>query len=378
MVANALLRWLQQWKQNNWQRRGKPLWAAALWQDIAAWVENLVVKVHHVDAHVPKVQIHLSHFNLSSLIHLLVVLMFLSGPTLGYMSIYVIPFVPHVGRQKGLWWFSPSRQLSTTQLLAHSPLSTNQLMDGNQGVSVGAILPPVHRCGSNWHLLFFDPQQPHNRRVLRETRQGATDTDTGWFPGSAAVPIAGAGVNAATVAEVGVAIVAVAEEVGVAALNKPSDLSCSSQALPSRPFTILVALLWTHSNSLTSFLYCGTQNCTQYSRRNLAMVFTRQKAMPSVLARVDVATQMELPQKHAATQVSGCRECQGLSLFMDGSSEDSCVRCDQVDDLLCMVAELQEEVERLRSIREAEKEIDWWCHALPPRDRNRSSSSSHQ
>ncbi|KAK4815696.1 hypothetical protein QYF61_006679 [Mycteria americana] len=40
--------------------------------------------------------------------------------------------------------------------------------------------------------------------------------------------------------------------------------------------------------------------------------------------------------------------------------------CNQVDDLLCMVAELREEVERLRSIREAEKEIDWWCQALPP------------
>ncbi|KAK4827179.1 hypothetical protein QYF61_015141 [Mycteria americana] len=75
--------------------------------------------------------------------------------------------------------------------------------------------------------------------------------------------------------------------------------------------------------------------------------------------------------------VSGCRECLGLSLFTHGSRADSCVRCDQVDDLLCMVAELREEVERLRSIREAEKEIDWWCQALPPRDRNRSSSS-HQ
>ncbi|KAK4827967.1 hypothetical protein QYF61_022669 [Mycteria americana] len=63
---------------------------------------------------------------------------------------------------------------------------------------------------------------------------------------------------------------------------------------------------------------------------------SHQKAMPSVLARVDVATQTELPQKHAATQVSGCRECQGLSLFMHGSREDSCVRCDQVDDFLCM------------------------------------------
>ncbi|KAK4830603.1 hypothetical protein QYF61_012029 [Mycteria americana] len=83
-------------------------------------------------------------------------------------------------------------------------------------------------------------------------------------------------------------------------------------------------------------------------------------------ARRTIKQQTELPQKHAATQVSGCRECLGLSLFRHGSRADSCVRCDQVDDLLCMVAELREEVERLRSIREAEKEIDWWCHALPP------------
>ncbi|KAK4813292.1 hypothetical protein QYF61_020871 [Mycteria americana] len=54
MVANALWGWLQQWKQSNWQRRGKSIWAAELWQDIAAQVENLVVKVHHVDAHIPK------------------------------------------------------------------------------------------------------------------------------------------------------------------------------------------------------------------------------------------------------------------------------------------------------------------------------------
>ncbi|KAK4825921.1 hypothetical protein QYF61_003416 [Mycteria americana] len=44
----------QQWKQSNWQRRGKPIWAAALWQDIAARVENLVVKVCHIDAHIPQ------------------------------------------------------------------------------------------------------------------------------------------------------------------------------------------------------------------------------------------------------------------------------------------------------------------------------------
>jgi len=54
MVANNLSGWLQQWKQSNWQYRGKPICVAALWQDVAAWLEKLAVKVHHVDAHVPK------------------------------------------------------------------------------------------------------------------------------------------------------------------------------------------------------------------------------------------------------------------------------------------------------------------------------------
>ena len=38
------------------------------------------------------VQIYLRHLDLGSLIHLLVVLMFFSGPTLGYMSIYTTYF----------------------------------------------------------------------------------------------------------------------------------------------------------------------------------------------------------------------------------------------------------------------------------------------
>jgi len=46
--------WLQQWKKNNWQHRGKPIWATPLWQNIAAQLEKLVVKVLHVDAHVPE------------------------------------------------------------------------------------------------------------------------------------------------------------------------------------------------------------------------------------------------------------------------------------------------------------------------------------
>ena len=45
---------LQQWEQNNWQWRGKPVWVAELWKDIAARIKNVVVKVCHVDAHVPR------------------------------------------------------------------------------------------------------------------------------------------------------------------------------------------------------------------------------------------------------------------------------------------------------------------------------------
>ena len=63
MVANALWGWLQQWKKTNWQRRGKPIWAAALWQDIAARVEHMTLKVRHVDAHVPKSRATEEHRN---------------------------------------------------------------------------------------------------------------------------------------------------------------------------------------------------------------------------------------------------------------------------------------------------------------------------
>ncbi|GAB0209660.1 hypothetical protein GRJ2_003431700 [Grus japonensis] len=63
MVANALWGWVQQWKRSNWQHRGKPIWAAPLWQDIAARLEKLVVKVRHVDAHIPKSRATEEHQN---------------------------------------------------------------------------------------------------------------------------------------------------------------------------------------------------------------------------------------------------------------------------------------------------------------------------
>jgi len=53
MVANALWGWLQQWKQNNWECRVKPICATPLWKDIAVKVENMVIKVCHVVTNVP-------------------------------------------------------------------------------------------------------------------------------------------------------------------------------------------------------------------------------------------------------------------------------------------------------------------------------------
>ena len=61
----------------------------------------------------------------------------------------------------------------------------------------------------------------------------------------------------------------------------------------------------------------------------------------------------------AAVQVSGCGECPALSLLQEGSPDTTCVRCEQVEDLFSPVVELKEEVERLRSIRDCKKGIDW-------------------
>ena len=52
-------------------------------------------------------------------------------------------------------------------------------------------------------------------------------------------------------------------------LNKLSSLNLSSQQRCSSPLIILVALLWTHSKSSTSFLYWRPQAWMQYSRWGL-------------------------------------------------------------------------------------------------------------
>ncbi|KAJ7406635.1 hypothetical protein BTVI_64993 [Pitangus sulphuratus] len=69
-------------------------------------------------------------------------------------------------------------------------------------------------------------------------------------------------------------------------------------------------------------------------------------------------------KKNAAVQITGCTECLSLALVPQDSVRGACIRCKQVNDLLYLVAELKEEVEKLRTIREREREIDCWSHTL--------------
>ena len=98
------------------------------------------------------------------------------------------------------------------------------------------------------------------------------------------------------------------------------------------------------------------------SEHSIPLVSTPAKA----ITRRSVVTQTEGPHKHTAVQVSGCMQCLSLALVPEDSRDNGCVWCNQVKDLLSLVAELKEEVERLRSIREREREIDWWSPPCPP------------
>ncbi|RMC15471.1 hypothetical protein DUI87_07663 [Hirundo rustica rustica] len=79
---------------------------------------------------------------------------------------------------------------------------------------------------------------------------------------------------------------------------------------------------------------------------------------------ISMCDQVEPTKKDASVQTSSCLECLSLSMASGGAVEESSLWCEQVSDLL-LVAELREEAERLRSIREREMEIDWWSSAIP-------------
>lgn len=57
-----------------------------------------------------------------------------------------------------------------------------------------------------------------------------------------------------------------------------------------------------------------------------------------VVVKKSVETQTEAPHKHTTAQVSGCRECQSLALAVQGDKDNTCVRCDQMNDLHSLVA----------------------------------------
>ena len=77
-------------------------------------------------------------------------------------------------------------------------------------------------------------------------------------------------------------------------------------------------------------------------------------------AKKNVETQSEIPKQHASVQVSGCGKCQSLAFAVLGDGDSNCVR----RDLLSLVVDLKEEVKRLRTIKECEREIDCWCQSL--------------
>ncbi|KAI6057764.1 Golgi phosphoprotein 3 [Aix galericulata] len=58
-------------------------------------------------------------------------------------------------------------------------------------------------------------------------------------------------------------------------------------------------------------------------------------------------------------------ECLSLLLPLEGGRDTARMRCEQVEDLISLEVVLKEEVERLRTIRECEQELDWWRNSLP-------------
>lgn len=67
------------------------------------------------------------------------------------------------------------------------------------------------------------------------------------------------------------------------------------------------------------------------TRTHPRMISTQLKA----IARRNMVTQVKLPEKHAAVQIStssGCRECLSLASVSEGKREDTCMWCDQIDD----------------------------------------------
>ncbi|XP_010727023.1 F-box/LRR-repeat protein 3 isoform X2 [Meleagris gallopavo] len=87
-----------------------------------------------------------------------------------------------------------------------------------------------------------------------------------------------------------------------------------------------------------------------------------------------------LPREDCGDPDGGlAQKCGGSGLWLQGVPEPAAagggwrghhLRCEQVDELLSVVMELRKEVQRLRTIRDCEKETDWWCDSLRERSRD--------
>ena len=84
----------------------------------------------------------------------------------------------------------------------------------------------------------------------------------------------------------------------------------------------------------------------------------------SGLAPKKLMTQTEGLPRNLVIQVCGCGDCLSLQLPGEDGKDTTCMSSKQVDELLIVVVEVREEAERLRTIRECEREIGWWCDSL--------------
>ena len=57
-------------------------------------------------------------------------------------------------------------------------------------------------------------------------------------------------------------------------------------------------------------------------------------------AKKNVEIQTEVPKQNASMQVSGCSECLAFEAVL-GEGDSTCVRCNQLNDLLSLVVDLK-------------------------------------
>lgn len=105
-------------------------------------------------------------------------------------------------------------------------------------------------------------------------------------------------------------------------LSKPSDLRCSSQVLPSRPFTTFAALLGTQYNRWMYFFW-GPQNCAQYWRWDCSVEHDYNLPQPTSHAVSHAPQDTVGPSGYQGTAYSICQGPSSPDLILQGCFPDS-------------------------------------------------------